>query len=872
MAKKEAFLQFLKAARSLQDRGLSKEAIVQFAKNEFGELSELFKKQIDSLFKPKKGIENIKIKDPDFDDTIVKMQFDDAGVPFNPKDPLKTKTLSYEEAIAREKARADADEDYIMKIFDPEDFAQGGRAGYGLGSLVKNIATSNPQILTPVQNYAMSDNSILGPAAKSAASNIMEGQAKNQAALNIFNQSTPKVDARMNLDYDTLINQNEAQRNLQAQQRNPGIMRPTIADVAGPTATQDSNSVPVGTRIISDGRNRYAVRPNGSLSFINTVTPNEKDYINNFNKGPIEGYKFIGNQKYNDPSVGLNLSGDFLEFTGYGDERKGDGNFKYLQDIDQTDMPRAITQDDIDTFNFNMSDPMMTGFDYSKENNWSPGQPAPDGYRVVDMMGDQFLERMYPSKEEVARLPGMIGPMGPMPLGLMMPPSGDYRDLYREDPDAGLSGQEIAEKYGLEYAKGGRAGHYTGGMVDVEPNLSDIGHGSDALMARTRLVSPDGQATTSTGLNYLLAEDNDNIRVPFSKGKIAKEVLDKGRRGFMKAAGAAGAGIAALKTGLLGFGKEAAPVVEKAAETVSNTMGEAPAYFLNLVQKIKNLGSEYSPKYSGGREKITNYKDYTLTENLTTGETTIQRFKQSDVDYYDEMLMEENYMNYKPGMADETTKGKTPPGEYTEDTGYLRTSGPQKGDLVIEGEPIPKDIIEEGTIFEDNMTEFGKTKKADGGRIGFESGKIVLGKNIYNLLKNNKKIKKAIDNIFGTGDYKLDADMAAESLVELNPKEFNNMLYEDLPDNVRSEIYGAVIGPIQNNALIASRAKKTANTIDISDPKVAEDFTNFMKNHGDPAAQKAIKELEETLLLSNAKRTKGRKDNSSGGIQTMLGE
>ena len=215
-----------------------------------------------------------------------------------------------------------------------------------------------------------------------------------------------------------------------------------------------------------------------------------------------------------------------------------------------------------------------------------------------------------------------------------------------------------------------------------------------------------------------------------------------------------------------------------------------------------------------------------------------------------------------------THKGKTPPGEYTEDTGYLRTSGPQKGDLVIEGEPIPKDIIEEGTMFEDNMTEFGKTKKAEGGRIGFESGKIVLGKNIYNLLKNNKKIKKAIDNIFGTGDYKLDADMAAESLVELNPKEFNNMLYEDLPDNVRSEIYGAVIGPIQNNALIASRAKKTANTIDISDPKVAEEFTTFIKET-DP---EGYKKLEQTVELSNAKRTKGRKDNSSGGIQTMLGE
>jgi hypothetical protein len=41
-------------------------------------------------------------------------------------------------------------------------------------------------------------------------------------------------------------------------------------------------------------------------------------------------------------------------------------------------------------------------------------------------------------------------------------------------------------------------------------------------MSRTRLVSPGSQATTSTGLNYLLAEDNDNIRVPFKeKGKVS---------------------------------------------------------------------------------------------------------------------------------------------------------------------------------------------------------------------------------------------------------------------------------------------------------------------------------------------------------------
>ena len=209
--------------------------------------------------------------------------------------------------------------------------------------------------------------------------------------------------------------------------------------------------------------------------------------------------------------------------------------------------------------------------------------------------------------------------------------------IFQRDPD------NLYDYDPEDMATGGRAGHYTGGIVDVEPSLDDIGHGSDALMARTRLVSPGNQATTSTGLNYLLAEDNDNMRVPFgsggsydygsmqhkinsvnaaykrykksggkklsfdqfapiwaaenfaeggrigfAKGKIAKEVLNKGRRGFIKTAGGIGAGLAALKTGLLGFADKAAPVVEKTAEAVSNTAGQVPPYFFKLVEKIKH--------------------------------------------------------------------------------------------------------------------------------------------------------------------------------------------------------------------------------------------------------------------------------------------
>jgi hypothetical protein len=97
-----------------------------------------------------------------------------------------------------------------------------------------------------------------------------------------------------------------------------------------------------------------------------------------------------------------------------------------------------------------------------------------------------------------------------------------------------------------DMATGGRAGFYTGGITDVEPSLDDIGHGSDSLMARTRLVSPGSQATTSTGLNYLLAEDNDNIRVPFSAG-------GGGRRAFLKLMATLGGGTAAAKSGILGL-------------------------------------------------------------------------------------------------------------------------------------------------------------------------------------------------------------------------------------------------------------------------------------------------------------------------------
>jgi len=165
---------------------------------------------------------------------------------------------------------------------------------------------------------------------------------------------------------------------------------------------------------------------------------------------------------------------------------------------------------------------------------------------------------------------------------------------------------------------------------------------------------------------------------------------------------------------MLGFGDELATTTKVAEKVAKETAagGGVPPYFLNLVKKIKTMGDDATQKYgSQPREKVTTYKDYTLTENITTGEQTIQRYKVLDDDsasYYGNPLTEEAYMSYKPGLADETTKGKIPADEYEEGTALLRSDREYAGEIVDESFEISDDIIEEGTMFEDNIAEFGK--------------------------------------------------------------------------------------------------------------------------------------------------------------------
>ena len=113
-------------------------------------------------------------------------------------------------------------------------------------------------------------------------------------------------------------------------------------------------------------------------------------------------------------------------------------------------------------------------------------------------------------------------------------------------------------------------------------------------------------------------------------GRIGYKIgsIDKARRAFLKAAAGVTGGIAAIKTGMLGLTKGAAPAVEKAVETVT----EAPSYFFDLVAKIKLFGKQKTtPSYKERVNEFTytgkNGDQYELIEDMDSGEIMIQKDK-----------------------------------------------------------------------------------------------------------------------------------------------------------------------------------------------------------------------------------------------------
>ena len=224
----------------------------------------------------------------------------------------------------------------------------------------------------------------------------------------------------------------------------------------------------------------------------------------------------------------------------------------------------------------------------------------------------------------------------------------------------------------------------------------------------------DGEGFSGSVMRDLRTGDDD-FKIRFLKrfangGRIGLKA-GMTKRAFLKLMGGVGAGIAGLKSGLLGIGKEAAPAVEAVKETVT----QAPSYFFDLVAKIKLLGEpRRTPSY---RERVNEYQytgkdgnEYLLTEELDTGDIMIQKDKLGGRNYGDEsyeVIEDRTEMVFKKGQADETTKG-TPADEYEEYKVEFDQDG-TAADATNIDEISKKEIIKEAT------EDAPPIKKAGGG-------------------------------------------------------------------------------------------------------------------------------------------------------------
>ena len=469
--------------------------------------------------------------------------------------------------------------------------------------------------------------------------------------------------------------------------------------------------------------------------------------------------------------------------------------------------------------------------------------------------------------------------------------------------------QESIQRFKDKMKKEDDPKFYTGGIVDVEPSLDDIGHGSDALMARTRLVSPGNQATTSTGLNYLLAEDNDNMRVPFAGGKsfsesellefnkAIKEKIKKGgrsnmpvidpeeykkylesfkttkaaeggrigfsdggigRREFLKLLAALTGATAAAKSGILSLGgKEAGK--KAVTETVKKAAGSGnpPPYFFKLVDKIRTLGDDTLASKDKAIAK--KYKDYYMEEDFAGN---IEIVKKGE-DFAGNKI-EDVYMSYKvDDVALKNKKGFAKAEEYEEFTARPDMEGKMK-----DVEPgVPDEVVNEGSVFEDNMTEFGMTKKADGGRIGFNLGSLAK-------LGITSSSRRFLEKVFGKENLEImlkrDPEMH-RGLLEV-VEMFRNRDKEGL------KMYMQKFLPHMDDetveAFIKGDAADAAGQAKYGLDNIQGQLIRLGSGRDYQGKIEAMKKLENAQKLDALDVTEEmiRKPNASGGIQTMLGE
>ena len=225
-------------------------------------------------------------------------------------------------------------------------------------------------------------------------------------------------------------------------------------------------------------------------------------------------------------------------------------------------------------------------------------------------------------------------------------------------------------------------------------------------------------------------ELKDKILENYTEKMFGEKRADGGRiglkagmtkRAFLKLMGTGAAGIAALKSGVLGLGKG---VGKKAVEKVainSSTLSAPPPYFFELANKIKMLGKPdkvtYADRVEIHRYRGKNGDEYELIEDLNTGDVRITKDKTGVGSYGDktfDTIEDRTVLDYRKGDVNvkdeglETQKSFKEADEYEEYKVEFDADGTEAGADDIAAN-VQKEIIEEAG------GEAPSIKKAGGG-------------------------------------------------------------------------------------------------------------------------------------------------------------
>ena len=184
-----------------------------------------------------------------------------------------------------------------------------------------------------------------------------------------------------------------------------------------------------------------------------------------------------------------------------------------------------------------------------------------------------------------------------------------------------------------------------------------------------------------------------------------------------------------------------------------------------------------------------------------------------------------------------------------------------------------------------------RTNKATGGRVGYAYGS---GKKLLDVLKQKGKditqeIKKAVDNIYTTDDIKYDADVAVDDMLEtlgIDRSEIDEKDILDAYGMAYDELKKPLLEKLRNKP-VENLAPKMTERFELKEkyPGIDDDLLTAIIDDPDPNNKaQVLATLEQLMELQRQGKTPeeavdiikktmltGRRDNSKGGLQYLMG-